>query len=179
MRRSKSSRAVREAAAPVQPSGPTVADLLALLAAQQIARVQEDERARRAYIERVAESVNHTADTMRTLQTSDLGKKAGHSATQYERLVLGQLQTKVHRALVRGFADHHAGRDAEAQKSFDEYARHMADVAWIWDVMTERVRTGVDNRHITDHWLLPGAIETRVAEVDAQGKPSRLLRLMG
>jgi hypothetical protein len=84
----------------------------------------------------------------------------------------------IQRALVRGFAEHHVGRDDEANQTFVEYDKHMADCFWIWGLVCERVRTGVDNRHITDNWIPPGAVETRVAEVDAQGKPSRLLRVM-
>ena len=92
--------------------------------------------------------------------------------------MLAQLCTKIHRALVKGFDKHHVGRDDEANQAFVEYDRHIADAFWIWGVVCERVRTGVDNR-ITDHWIPPGAVETRVAEVDAQGRPSRLLRVMG
>jgi hypothetical protein len=106
------------------------------------------------------------------------GRRKRRPTTKHERLLLRQYATKIRRALVRGFAEHHVGRDDEANQTFVEYDKHMADCFWIWGLVCERVRTGVDNRHITDNWIPPGAVETRVAEVDAQGKPSRLLRVM-
>ena len=49
-----------------------------------------------------------------------------------------------------------------------------ADARWVWDILLERARTGVDNRGLTDNFAMPGTAHTRVLEQDAQGRPTWL-----
>jgi len=108
----------------------------------------------------------------------ELGKKAAAVATPHERLLLAQLNSKINRAWHRGQSALRTGRDAEAQPHLTEYDDRMSDALWIWRLLVDRVR-GADNKDVTDFWVLPGSVETRVMAVDQSGKPARLSRLMG
>ena len=155
-----------------------IALVFAFLEAQQRARIQEAEQARAAELKRVAENVNLMHEQMRQFRSSPQGRAAAALATPHEQVLLGQFNAKLHRAFDRGWAALRGGRAAEADKYLSEYDARLADALWIWRLLAARAQ-GADNRDVTDFWIMPGAVETRVEAVDATGKPLLLTRLMG
>ncbi len=140
-----------DVAAPVKPSAVNpVAALFGLLATQQVARVREAEQARAAKLSLAQENVTGLRERMRAFCSSELGKKAAAVATPHERLLLAQLNTKIHRAWARGESALRAGRDAEAQPHLIEYDERLSDALWLWRLLVDHVR-GADNVSISDH----------------------------
>jgi hypothetical protein len=147
----------------------------AMIDAERIARIQEAERALNAEIARVEESVSRNNETWRRLH-SIAGARVARVMTPHERLLLGRLNKDSHLGHHRGVAELRAGRKSEAQKHLDAYDCAQGTARWVWDVMIERADTGVDNRSLTDNFVLPGEIVTVVEQVDPAGRPLKLSR---